>query len=431
MAIFTPKAWKNDEIGGTKLNAESLIDMEQRLSAFTVESTNSVESQINVINLGTDWSTGDLVLESATAVGNVGIKMDMRHGTSAAPITGDGSTIHLSKVSKVTQADHDSWPGVSVGGQTTEQAVLSISHLGEEGTEVQVQAANFFARNKGVGGQADACAIRSSAWQTGVGDGVAIGGYFRARSDIAEGRITGIEVQAQNKTGSFVEASNAGFTKVSGVLISAGSSFYEGGGAGIQFHHPAGWPQLDVGIHATSNNGGPLKSAFLRDNSEAAISLDIRGKHAKGALRILKEAGSLIVGGEELTSTTTQLVEILAGAESRNPLFKTSAGGNFNEVWANTNSSGSLNMGIVGIAGSLMTGTAAGDGALYLGTAKILHLGRSGAAADIKVGGGVGFFGTAPQAKPEVTGSRGGNAALASLLEKLAALGMITNGSTA
>lgn len=44
---------------------------------------------------------------------------------------------------------------------------------------------------------------------------------------------------------------------------------------------------------------------------------------------------------------------------------------------------------------------------------------------------GLGFFDTAPVAKPNVTGSRAGNAALASLLTALAALGLVTNGTTA
>ena len=43
----------------------------------------------------------------------------------------------------------------------------------------------------------------------------------------------------------------------------------------------------------------------------------------------------------------------------------------------------------------------------------------------------LGFFATAPVAKPAVTGSRGGNAALASLLTALAALGLITDSTTA
>ena len=43
----------------------------------------------------------------------------------------------------------------------------------------------------------------------------------------------------------------------------------------------------------------------------------------------------------------------------------------------------------------------------------------------------VGFFGTVPlTSRPAVTGSRGGNAALASLLTTLANLGLITDSTT-
>jgi hypothetical protein len=43
----------------------------------------------------------------------------------------------------------------------------------------------------------------------------------------------------------------------------------------------------------------------------------------------------------------------------------------------------------------------------------------------------LGFFGESPVGRPVVTGSRGGNAALASLLTALAALGLVTNSTTA
>lgn len=75
-------------------------------------------------------------------------------------------------------------------------------------------------------------------------------------------------------------------------------------------------------------------------------------------------------------------------------------------------------------------GTAARDTNLYrnganqLRTDDQLQVGQS-----LEVGGNVGFYGTAPQAKPNVTGSRGGNAALASLLTSLANLGLITDSS--
>jgi len=67
-----------------------------------------------------------------------------------------------------------------------------------------------------------------------------------------------------------------------------------------------------------------------------------------------------------------------------------------------------------------------------------LHLGDSTSSDVIllssggtKILGDVGFYNTTPIAKQTVTGSRGGNAALASLLTALASHGLITNSSTA
>lgn len=46
-------------------------------------------------------------------------------------------------------------------------------------------------------------------------------------------------------------------------------------------------------------------------------------------------------------------------------------------------------------------------------------------------GSTVGFYNTAPASKQAVTGSRGGNAALASLLTALSTIGLITDSSSA
>lgn len=50
---------------------------------------------------------------------------------------------------------------------------------------------------------------------------------------------------------------------------------------------------------------------------------------------------------------------------------------------------------------------------------------------NVKFQGAVGFNGTNPLAKPTISGSRGGNAALASLLTALANYGLITDSTTA
>lgn len=61
------------------------------------------------------------------------------------------------------------------------------------------------------------------------------------------------------------------------------------------------------------------------------------------------------------------------------------------------------------------------------------QLRNSAGAARVRCGGvndGVGFHGTAPQAKPTVLGARGGNVALGNLLAALAAYGLIIDGTT-
>jgi hypothetical protein len=79
-------------------------------------------------------------------------------------------------------------------------------------------------------------------------------------------------------------------------------------------------------------------------------------------------------------------------------------------------------------AGSDMEILARQDDGTALGT--VMTFTRSNLA--IKLGTGpLGFYGATPVSKQSVTGSRGGNAALASLLTALASAGLITNSSTA
>lgn len=65
----------------------------------------------------------------------------------------------------------------------------------------------------------------------------------------------------------------------------------------------------------------------------------------------------------------------------------------------------------------------------YLDNTNVFRIMPNGEAT--RIGGNVGFNNTAPIAKPNITGSRGGNAALANLLTALANYGLITDGTTA
>jgi hypothetical protein len=72
------------------------------------------------------------------------------------------------------------------------------------------------------------------------------------------------------------------------------------------------------------------------------------------------------------------------------------------------------------------------DAGAFLGTPITINraTGKTDILESLEVTGDLGFYGTPPISKPTVTGSRGGNAALASLLTELANLGLITDSTT-
>jgi hypothetical protein len=72
-------------------------------------------------------------------------------------------------------------------------------------------------------------------------------------------------------------------------------------------------------------------------------------------------------------------------------------------------------------------------GTLFAGTDNTVDIGTSGAnrPRNLYLAGGAGFYGTPAQAKQTVTGAKGGNAALASLIGALVAYGLITDTTTA
>jgi hypothetical protein len=69
------------------------------------------------------------------------------------------------------------------------------------------------------------------------------------------------------------------------------------------------------------------------------------------------------------------------------------------------------------------------SGNAFAGT-DVVSISAAGAVRLGASGGAVGFLGATPATRPTVTGAKGGNAALASLLTALAALGLVTDSTT-
>jgi hypothetical protein len=103
----------------------------------------------------------------------------------------------------------------------------------------------------------------------------------------------------------------------------------------------------------------------------------------------------------------------------------------------NSRFDGSLGLGIAPVSANgrlcLPAGTTAADSIVWGTDTNLYRSAPDTLKTDdsLAVGGNVGFRGSAPAAKPVVSGSRGGNAALASLITALAGQGLITDSTTA
>jgi hypothetical protein len=177
-----------------------------------------------------------------------------------------------------------------------------------------------------------------------------------------------------------------------------------------------------------------LKDVFLTSNENVAgvgvvnigtiFSSKITNATAGGATDTFYVAAgrSTVVGGIintlndtstryrhiNVTTSGTDLVDVFKGAYKQTQLSTIA-----NRIGQSSAISG-------GGADNFEIGQPSGEIVLNVGSTRALRVS----------GGALGFFNGSPVAKPTITGSRGGNAALASLLTNLAGLGLITDSTT-
>ena len=180
----------------------------------------------------------------------------------------------------------------------------------------------------------------------------------------------------------------------------------------------------------------------------ATSDADISGATAtqRYGIRINAGASSVIVLGMSLMYNLTAPFSDPGAASMLLPLFSSDTT-NYPSIWMPNNK-------------RIFTRKADGNtsSAMYMTTTNFLNIGDSSNAAGINLlasgevacfpkfnaqgeveingalnhdGTTVGFYNTTPVVKPTVSGSRGGNAALASLLTALASMGLITDSSSA
>lgn len=226
------------------------------------------------------------------------------------------------------------------------------------------------------------------------------------------------------------------------------------GGVGVA----PSWGKIGLTTHVSGtlavSNGGTGAATFtanrsLWGNGTSAISDDsgftrtgAAGRYLFGVaddglnkLQTTSFAATSIVIGSSGISTPNAFVDLIlttptvSGADTA-PAINMTGGlalGSGDGGTCNFSGGGALGAGVGG-SFAFTAGTGGGaNGELYFVTglgAIALEIADNGAATTM------GFFGASPVGKPNVTGSRGGNAALASLCTALANLGLITNSTS-
>lgn len=376
----------------------------------------------NLVTLG----TGDNL--NYGAVTTTGDKFIASSGTTAAPDTSLDPLVKIQR--KISIA------GASVAGDGVDECSGVASYVfGDAANEVQPVGLFGHASNAGTtnpeGTPApDAVGVYGAGRITGSGIGTAIGAYLSARVDSASGKLATIELQSYNGTGSDHTVEAAGFSNSQAMWIAANGG--NRSGAGIVFGNPFS-KQFETGIMFTSQNTGPVLTASIRDDSTSATAIAINGTHATAAILVGENSGHIRIGGDAaITSGAKLKIEVTASTTPTTPALALTATSTNNTHFIMGNASGHIIMQTSGGADHGLTGTVAGDVSLRINTAsKSFHIGGTVSTIEVTRANELGFFNDAtPATKQTVTGSRGGNAALASLLTALAAYGLVTDSSS-
>jgi len=158
-----------------------------------------------------------------------------------------------------------------------------------------------------------------------------------------------------------------------------------------------------VGFYGTAPAAKPTVSG--QRNGSAGLASALTALAALGLLTDSTTAGAATSSG---TGSPEGVVTATVGA-----IYQRTDGGVGTTLYVKETGSGNTGWEAIGTAGDVLIG-----GALELDGA----LNHDGTTA--------GFYGTAPAAKPTISGDRAGNAALASFLTALSGLGLITNSTT-
>lgn len=384
-------------VAGTEYWAAAQVGGRYRYVRFTAgedvadSADHATKGEVNILNLGTDWSSGERLF-GFTAQNVTGKKLEMNNGTAAAPDDGNQPNAVFTRVLKTPEA---SFSGDGAGNLCAVRA-HTTAVAGSEGQAIgMVSSAITFSTYEAGHSLADGIGMYALGVSKGSSTRTGMGIFVNGRTETSTGRATGMEIVVDNEsetedswTGAFPRTKAMHLHAV-GLKPSAVGMFVSDKGAGL---HTA----------IAAQTKALISSAFIRDDSEAPWSHLIKGKHAKAALAIASGAGPLVIGIEEAASAAT-LLEVNGGGEVKDPLynFKVTGGKSVRGRLIENGGTGQVNAWVAGGANSFVTGTVASDSGIGYAPGTTFHIGANGKTSMFRLTeAGIGFFGTAAQAKP-------------------------------
>lgn len=267
--------------------------------------------------------------------------------------------------------------------------------------------------NKGRGGIGAQFNLQDEYSATGLdANGQTITTAQMAQSVAAQVLVNNTRGMGLNLVQSITNAAPALYTQVSsGNQAAAGQIFASWGCNSLNSTDRAGWLYADTGILHWVRN--VETSAYVNTYSPKIVSWAFGGgsTQANATSYIALNGGPLEPGGPGTTSSDPQLTLFLKQ--------------NTTQGFKSRLKALAVGVGSAAHTTELQVAPQAAEGSEAYQVALAVRASVSGANP------GIGFLGATPAARQALTGSRGGNAALASLITALATLGLVTDGTTA
>jgi hypothetical protein len=361
--------------------AGSYATVAERLDAVIAPTMDTITAPTRAVA----WGVGD---NSHFYTSVLARTLDLRDGSAAAPSAAVQPMAKFQRYQNVARS--------AVTGDGAEQlaAVIGMAVAGVA-SEVQAVGGGFFAKTLSTvaGPGNDACGLyfggRAMTGATGAG----IGGFGVGRRDDDAGRATALELHVYNGGTTDGRYEPAGASDVKGQWMTAGGAadsavaYQIGNTQGRQFLYG-----FAANAQVAGDKTGGIKLAFMRDDSHAEVSYDIRGVHSVAAIRIADASGPLIVGGTALVNAGARF-EVQAAAGTYDPLVGFHVpGSTSSHTIRQSNGVGSQKLFVAGGNGAFLRDVVAGDVGVQIGTAgKIWHCGVAGGRAMLRVGTNIGI----------------------------------------